>query len=206
MFRCSLTERDLPCSSFPCFFKIPCFFPLRGNPCFFKCFSPSSRMIGVRQGQNILVFCWRVSLLLLFSTKTQGWQGQFPEKRFRRFRFRLRFLEKRFRRFGFPVPVRFLGHPARDSQGGMPNKTRTKKIRPHQKITRKVDFPEGSMLQYTPTLHAIKSTSVFCLGFEVLGCPVFAYLDTSETGRTRFRRAPFHPTAISEFSCPLRTQ
>ena len=34
-----------------------------------------------------------------------------PEKRFRRFRFRVRFLGKRFRRFRFPVPVRFLGHP-----------------------------------------------------------------------------------------------
>ena len=35
-----------------------------------------------------------------------------PEKRFRRFRFLIRFLEKRFRRFWFPVPVRFLCHPA----------------------------------------------------------------------------------------------
>ena len=34
-----------------------------------------------------------------------------PGKRFRRFRFRVRFLGKRFRRFRFPVPVRFLGHP-----------------------------------------------------------------------------------------------
>ena len=32
-------------------------------------------------------------------------------KRFRRFRFRVRFLGKRFRRFWFLVPVRFLGHP-----------------------------------------------------------------------------------------------
>ena len=31
-------------------------------------------------------------------------------KRFRRFRFRVRFLGKRFRRFRFPVPVRFLSH------------------------------------------------------------------------------------------------
>ena len=31
-----------------------------------------------------------------------------PGKRFRRFRFRVRFLGKRFRRFRFPVPVRFL--------------------------------------------------------------------------------------------------
>ena len=34
-----------------------------------------------------------------------------PGKRFRRFRFCVRFLGKRFRRFRFPVPVRFLGHP-----------------------------------------------------------------------------------------------
>ena len=34
-----------------------------------------------------------------------------PGKRFRRFRFRVRFLGKRFRRFRFLVPVRFLGHP-----------------------------------------------------------------------------------------------
>ena len=34
-----------------------------------------------------------------------------PGKRFRRFRFRVRFPRKRFRRFRFPVPVRFLGHP-----------------------------------------------------------------------------------------------
>ena len=34
-----------------------------------------------------------------------------PGKRFRRFRFHVRFLRKRFRRFRFPVPVRFLGHP-----------------------------------------------------------------------------------------------
>ena len=34
-----------------------------------------------------------------------------PGKRFRRFRFRVRFRRKRFRRFRFPVPVRFLGHP-----------------------------------------------------------------------------------------------
>ena len=33
-----------------------------------------------------------------------------PRKRFRRFRFRLRFREKRFRQFRFPVPVRFLSH------------------------------------------------------------------------------------------------
>ena len=32
-------------------------------------------------------------------------------ERFRRFRFRVRFLENRFRRFRFPAPVRFLGHP-----------------------------------------------------------------------------------------------
>ena len=32
-------------------------------------------------------------------------------KRFRRFRFRVRFLVKKFRRFRFPVPVRFQGHP-----------------------------------------------------------------------------------------------
>ena len=38
------------------------------------------------------------------------------EKRFRRFRFRFRFLEKRFRRFQFPVPVRFLSHPARERE------------------------------------------------------------------------------------------
>ena len=36
-----------------------------------------------------------------------------PGKRFRRFRFRVRFLGKRFRRFRFPVPVRFLGHPVK---------------------------------------------------------------------------------------------
>ena len=35
-----------------------------------------------------------------------------PGKRFWRFWFRVRFLGKRFRRFRFPVPVRFLGHPA----------------------------------------------------------------------------------------------
>ena len=34
-----------------------------------------------------------------------------PGKRFRRFRFRVRFLGKRFRRFRFPVLVRFLDHP-----------------------------------------------------------------------------------------------
>ena len=34
-----------------------------------------------------------------------------PGKRFRRFRFHVRFLGKRFRRFRFSVPVRFLGHP-----------------------------------------------------------------------------------------------
>ena len=36
-----------------------------------------------------------------------------PETRFRRFRFRLRFLVKRFRRFWFLVPVRFMGHPGK---------------------------------------------------------------------------------------------
>ena len=36
-----------------------------------------------------------------------------PGKRFRRFRFRVRFLGKQFRRFRFPVPVRFLGRPER---------------------------------------------------------------------------------------------
>ena len=34
-----------------------------------------------------------------------------PGKRFRRFRFRVRFLQKRFRRFRFPVPVRFMFIP-----------------------------------------------------------------------------------------------
>ena len=38
-------------------------------------------------------------------------------KRFRRFRFRVRFLGKRSRRFRFPVPVRFLGHPEQLFQG-----------------------------------------------------------------------------------------
>ena len=30
---------NLPCPSFPCFFGIPCLFPLRGIPCFFERFS-----------------------------------------------------------------------------------------------------------------------------------------------------------------------
>ena len=41
-----------------------------------------------------------------------------PGKRFRRFRFRVRFLGKRFRRFRFPVPVWFLSHPAKGRNRG----------------------------------------------------------------------------------------
>ena len=45
-----------------------------------------------------------------FTERTVPVPVSVPGKRFRRFRFRVRFLRKRFRRFRFPVPVRFLGH------------------------------------------------------------------------------------------------
>ena len=46
-----------------------------------------------------------------FTERTVGVPVSVPGKRFRRFRFRVRFLGKWFRRFRFPVPVRLLGHP-----------------------------------------------------------------------------------------------
>ena len=46
-----------------------------------------------------------------FTERTVPVPVSVPGKRFRRFRFRVRFLQKRFRRFRFPLPVRFLGHP-----------------------------------------------------------------------------------------------
>ena len=43
-----------PCPSFPCFFGFPCFFPLRGIPCFFERFSFFSRDFRGSVGIKIL--------------------------------------------------------------------------------------------------------------------------------------------------------
>ena len=46
-----------------------------------------------------------------FTERTVPVPVSVPGKRFRRFRFHVRFPRKRFRRFRFPVPFRFVGHP-----------------------------------------------------------------------------------------------